>query len=74
MTLKQHKTPDFGKRLANVVLTKYQIRMSQESSLIHSSFNIPTLGTKYSHAGNKIFPHWEQNIPSLGTITGNSCH
>jgi hypothetical protein len=26
--------------------------------------------TFYSHTGNKTFPHWEQNIPTLGIKTG----
>jgi hypothetical protein len=27
---------------------------------------IPRLGTNYSQAGNKLFPRWEQIIPSVG--------
>ena len=29
---------------------------------------VPLLGTIYSHLGNKRFPAWEQNIPSVGII------
>ena len=28
---------------------------------------IPNVGTMYSQRGNKLFPTWEQIIPSVGT-------
>ena len=28
---------------------------------------IPNVGTNYSQRGNKLFPTWEQIIPSVGT-------
>ncbi len=32
------------------------------------ALDVPLLGTIYSHLGNKRFPAWEQNIPSVGII------
>jgi hypothetical protein len=30
---------------------------------------VPNVGTKHSQRGNKSFPAWEQNIPTVGIIT-----
>ena len=27
--------------------------------IIRRSVNVPSLGTRYSHIGNKVFPRWE---------------
>lgn len=32
------------------------------------ALDVPLLGTIYSQRGNKRFPAWEQNIPSVGII------
>ena len=32
---------------------------------------IPNMGTDYSQHGNKLFPTWEQNIPSVGKTIGS---
>ena len=37
-------------------------------SILTSQKDTP-LATNYSHVGNKTFPHWEQNIPTLGIKT-----
>ena len=33
---------------------------------------IPIKGNNYSHLGNKTFPAWEHNIPTLGIKSASS--
>ena len=40
-------------------------RVIYRAWIIRSSVNVPTLGIRRSHVGNKVFPRWEY-ITSLG--------
>ncbi|MBE6259565.1 MAG: DNA-binding protein [Prevotella sp.] len=52
--------------------------LTDESYAFDGTVSLPPYGSvfityglsEYSHAGNKTFPHWEQNIPTLGIKNG----
>ena len=53
--------------------------LTDESYDYQGTITLPAYGSlfvsyrqsDYSHTGNKIFPHWEQNIPTLGKNNGS---
>jgi hypothetical protein len=56
------------KRLLHIFMKKiihksYSLTIASYTEIGHH-FSIKDMN--YSHLGNEMFPHWEQNIPSLG--------